>query len=213
MNKITFIYITYSVKLLVPIIGMFVNTKPKIIMSKYLEEIYRIRKKKIRAFMLEKGIPSINELVKGTTIGASNFSAALNKHLSEKYARAIEERYELPSLYFDIESQNNLVENKGYTLESFESGNSLFRIKNIDISNKCFYIQLIDDDIYKAGTLILFKPQIEKEVLEPNKIYLIKHNNKLLVAKSRVMYLMTNSNEKILTSEAEIIAKQLRIEF
>ena len=163
--------------------------------------------------MLEKGIPSINELVKGTTIGASNFSAALNKHLSEKYARVIEERYELPSLYFDIESQNNLVENKGYTLESYETNKSLFRIKNIDISAECFYIQLVDDDIYKAGTLILLSPISEAKALEPNKIYLIRYKGKLMIAKSRIMYLVTSKSEQILTSEAEIIAKQLRIEF
>jgi len=182
-------------------------------MNQYLDQIYKIRKKKIKEFMLEKKISSVNELVNGTNIGASNFSAAMHKHLSEKYARAIEERYGLPCLYFDLEIQNNLVENNGYTLESYIKNKSLFTIKNIDINQECFYIQLIDDDIYKAGTLILLEPVDKKTRPEPNKIYLIEHDKKILIAKSRVMYMTTYKNDEILTSDIKIIAKQLRIEF
>lgn len=181
---------------------------------RYLLETYKIRSSRIRQYMLNKDISSVSELVKDTDISSSNMSKALNNMtVSEKYARTLEETHNLPRLYFDLDEI--LVENKGYTLESFKEKSVAFRVKNVDIHPDCFYIQLIDEDFYSAGTLILFKPYKKQENKgpEPNKIYLINFRNEFLLVKSRVLYLITYQDEKIKTQDVEIIAEQLRVEF
>lgn len=179
---------------------------------KYIEIIYKRRNKKIKDFMLKNGISSFAELVRNTEIHSSSLSSSIkNELVSDKYARTIEEKYNLPILYFDLEE--SIVYNKGYTLESYKDKKSLFKICNSGVSEDCFYIEIIDDDFYKMGALVLFKPVNNIEKLDANKNYLVKYKNKYLIAKSRVLYLITFNKEDITLDMAEIIAEEIRVEF
>lgn len=161
--------------------------------------------------MLDNKIATISELVENTDISSSNLSKSLrNNNISEKYVRTIEESLNLPRLFFDQDKM--LVTNKGYTLESYVNREVAFQINNVDVGEDCFYIQIIDDDFYKTGSLILFKPIQEKQIL-PNKIYLIKSKDKYFITKSRVVYLIDYRNNKFLAKDVEIIAEQIRLEF
>ena len=75
--------------------------------------------------------------------------------------------------------QDIIVENPCYTLETYKTSQPIFFIKNINIPKEYFYIQLVDNAIYKEGTLVLFNPADDAtNRTKYDQIYLVECENK-----------------------------------
>lgn len=162
--------------------------------------------------MKNKKIKSFSKLVENLNITSSNISTAIkNKTVSEKYVRSIEQHYGLPNLFFD--SYDDIVLIDVYTLTTFDKKIVTSRIKNINISNECFYIQLVNPSFYPAAAHILFKKIKKSDRLLPNRICLIKKNNKYLIAKNKISHFLLYNNQELNFNDVHTIAEEIKIEF
>jgi hypothetical protein len=162
--------------------------------------------------MNSKEIKSFSRLVKNIDITSSNISTAIkNRTVSEKYARAIEQEYGLPKLYFD--TNDNIVINNVFTLTTFDKNIPTSKVKNINVCDSCFYIQLINPSFYPAGSYILFRKIKENTKLLPNKICLIRHKGEVKIAKNKISHYLLYNEQELHPNDVSVIAEEIRVEF
>ena len=163
--------------------------------------------------MADNNITSFREIAMNSDISPTTFATAMkdDEYLSEKYVRKIEEAYNLSELFFDLEE--SIIENDVYTLNSFIENKSLFKIKNTHGFKDCFYIHLLEDDFYEKESYLLFENIDNKDMkTELGKIYLVKYDNKIEIAKSMVIYFINYKKEKYQLNDINILAKLVRAE-
>jgi len=180
--------------------------------SKYLDQIYATRKKRIVELMTNKKIRSYRRIDLKCGFANAKMASLMREgnNISERYARTIEEHYGLNSLWLDHYEQN-IVENKGYILESYTLKKQVFAIKNIDVPDDYFYIEVTNDSIFKKGTLILFKPLLDIMKVESNNIYLIRVDNDYHIVKSQD-YVLESVDKTFDINDVTIVAEKFKIE-
>lgn len=183
-----------------------------------LEEIHTTRVNRLNDLMNKMEIPSIRQLCFLTGIQPAVLSRMLSENkLVEKHARTIEEHFNLPKLWLDIEEYNLKKNIPVFFFENFndpdDKDQADFFIEKT-INNGDFYIKLNERiGILSEGYFLLFKKINSIQSIKFDDICIIRHQKsaRFYITQFKGNEFRTNDTSKKIQSHL-VIAKCISIE-